>query len=110
MPPQRANFVSVMADPAGSPVPRRSRVLQDESTLDLFPDDPTRALVESMTMTIDARQRTLPGFELPAVVRAAVEAAQGTAEAASLSRPPARAKDPAADVADSEAKMSDSLF
>jgi hypothetical protein len=52
-----------------------SDVPRDDSTLDLFPDDPTRALVESMT--IDVRQGTLSGFELPAVVRAAVEAAHG---------------------------------
>jgi hypothetical protein len=47
-----------------------SDVPRDESTLDLFPDDPTRATLEAMT--IDLRQGTLTGFELPAEVRAAV--------------------------------------
>jgi len=51
-----------------------SDVPRDDSTLDLFPDDPTRALVESMA--IDLRQGTLSGFELPEAVRVAVEAAQ----------------------------------
>jgi hypothetical protein len=45
---------------------------RDDSTLDLFPDDPTRATLEAMN--IDVRQRTLHGFELPDVVLAAVGA------------------------------------
>lgn len=57
-----------------------SDVPGDENTLDLFPDDPTHALVQSME--IDVRQGTLSGFELPDVVRAAVEAAQGASPAA----------------------------
>ena len=44
----------------------------DDSTLDLFPDDPTRATLEAMN--IDIRQGTLHGFELPDVVLAAVGA------------------------------------
>ncbi|MFM0433013.1 hypothetical protein PQQ75_28630 [Paraburkholderia aspalathi] len=43
---------------------------RDDSTLDLFPDDPTRATLEAMN--IDVRQGTLHGFELPDVVLAAV--------------------------------------
>ncbi|RDK01990.1 hypothetical protein [Paraburkholderia lacunae] len=45
---------------------------RDGSTLDLFPDDPTRATLEAMN--IDVRQGTLHGFELPDVVLAAVGA------------------------------------
>jgi hypothetical protein len=45
---------------------------RDHSTLDLFPDDPTRATLEAMN--IDIRQGTLHGFELPNVVLAAVGA------------------------------------
>ncbi|MFM0210111.1 hypothetical protein PQQ96_22165 [Paraburkholderia sediminicola] len=45
---------------------------RDDSTLDLFPDDPTRATLEAMN--IDVRQGTLHGFELPDVVLAAVGA------------------------------------
>jgi hypothetical protein len=45
---------------------------RDDSTLDLFPDDPTRATLEAMN--IDIRQGTLHGFELPDVVRAALGA------------------------------------
>ncbi|MFM0673666.1 hypothetical protein [Paraburkholderia sediminicola] len=45
---------------------------RDDSTLDLFPDDPTRATLEAMN--IDIRQGTLRGFELPDVVLAAVGA------------------------------------
>jgi hypothetical protein len=45
---------------------------RDSVTLDLFPDDPTRATLEAMN--IDIRQGTLHGFELPDVVRAAVGA------------------------------------
>ncbi|CAG4898331.1 hypothetical protein R69919_02451 [Paraburkholderia gardini] len=47
-----------------------SDVPRDDSTFDLFPDDPTRATLEAMT--IDTRQGTLTGFELPAEVLAAV--------------------------------------
>jgi hypothetical protein len=43
---------------------------RDDSTLDMFPDDPTRATLEAMN--IDIRQGTLHGFELPDVVLAAV--------------------------------------
>jgi hypothetical protein len=50
-----------------------SDVPADDSTLDLFPDDPTRAALEAMN--IDVRQGTLTGFELPDEVLAAVEAA-----------------------------------
>lgn len=55
-------------------------VPRDDSTLDLFPDDPTRELVEAMQ--IDVRQGTLSGFELPEVVLAAVTATQHDASAA----------------------------
>ncbi|NYH15328.1 hypothetical protein [Paraburkholderia bryophila] len=47
-----------------------SDAARDGSTLDLFPDDPTRATLEAMN--IDVRQGTLHGFELPDVVLAAV--------------------------------------
>src|ERR1700760_1663086 len=50
-----------------------SDVPADDSTLDLFPDDPTRAALQAMN--IDVRQGTLTGFELPDEVLAAVEAA-----------------------------------
>ena len=50
---------------------------RDDSTLDLFPDDPTRAALEAMT--IDIRQGTLHGFELPDVVLQAVGAFDGQA-------------------------------
>jgi hypothetical protein len=49
-----------------------SEASRDDSTLDLFPDDPTRATLEAMN--IDIRQGTLHGFELPDVVLAAVGA------------------------------------
>jgi hypothetical protein len=49
-----------------------SGVARDDSTLDLFPDDPTRAALEAMN--IDVRQGTLHGFELPDVVLQAVGA------------------------------------
>ncbi|MGF6985889.1 hypothetical protein QFZ99_005430 [Paraburkholderia atlantica] len=49
-----------------------SGVGRDDSTLDLFPDDPTRATLEAMN--IDVRQGTLHGFELPDVVLQAVGA------------------------------------
>lgn len=47
-----------------------SDVPADDSTLDLFPDDPTRATLQAMN--IDVRQGTLSGFELPDVVRVAI--------------------------------------
>src|ERR1700754_4165623 len=50
-----------------------SDVPADDSTLELFPDDPARAALEAMN--IDVRQGTLTGFELPDEVLAAVEAA-----------------------------------
>ena len=57
---------------------------RDDSTLDLFPDDPTRATLEAMN--IDIRQGTLHGFELPDVVLAAVGAGgSGDGVAAALS-------------------------
>lgn len=49
-----------------------SDVVRDDNTLDLFPDDPTRATLE--TMNIDVRQGTLHGFELPEGMLAAVGA------------------------------------
>lgn len=54
---------------------------RDDSTLDMFPDDPTRATLEAMN--IDIRQGTLHGFELPDVVLAAVGAAPETASSSS---------------------------
>ncbi|WP_027213928.1 hypothetical protein [Burkholderia sp. WSM2232] len=59
-----------------------SDVSRDDSTLDLFPDDPTRATLEAMN--IDIRQGTLHGFELPDVVLAAVGALDTAADTASL--------------------------
>jgi hypothetical protein len=66
---------------------------RDDSTLDMFPDDPTRATLEAMN--IDIRQGTLHGFELPDVVRAAVgvpadldSAASGSSEARAARRAP----------------------
>ncbi|OWJ56680.1 hypothetical protein [Paraburkholderia caledonica] len=77
-----------------------SDVSRDDSTLDLFPDDPTRATLEAMN--IDVRQGTLHGFELPDVVLAAVGAldtpSDGTsADAKAARRAPraARADEPA---------------
>ncbi|RFU48747.1 hypothetical protein [Paraburkholderia sp. DHOC27] len=58
-----------------------SDVSRDDSTLDLFPDDPTRATLEAMN--IDIRQGTLHGFELPDVVLAAVGAGADGAAAQS---------------------------
>ncbi|MFM0291317.1 hypothetical protein [Paraburkholderia megapolitana] len=52
-----------------------SDVPSDDSTLDLFPDDPTRATLQAMN--IDVRQGTLSGFELPEVVLAAIGAPDG---------------------------------
>ena len=72
---------------------------RDDSTLDLFPDDPTRATLEAMN--IDIRQGTLDGFELPDVVLAAVgaiDAGDGiAADAKAARRAPrsARADEPA---------------
>ena len=65
---------------------------RDDSTLDMFPDDPTRATLEAMN--IDIRQGTLHGFELPDVVLAAVGATtslDGAASAASEARAARRA-------------------
>jgi len=59
-----------------------SDVSRDDSTLDLFPDDPTRATLEAMN--IDIRQGTLHGFELPDVVLAAVGALDTAADTPSL--------------------------
>ncbi|MGA3247103.1 MAG: hypothetical protein ABSD12_02835 [Paraburkholderia sp.] len=56
---------------------------RDDSTLDMFPDDPTRATLEAMN--IDVRQGTLHGFELPGVVLAAVGVTTGLDGAASAS-------------------------
>jgi hypothetical protein len=67
---------------------------RDDSTLDLFPDDPTRATLEAMN--IDIRQGTLHGFELPDVVLAAVGAIDagdsGPLDARSARRAPRAAK------------------
>lgn len=60
---------------------------RDDATLDLFPDDPTRATLEAMN--IDIRQGTLHGFELPDVVLAAVGAVD-TGDSASLEARAAR--------------------
>jgi uncharacterized coiled-coil protein SlyX len=59
-----------------------SDVPRDDSTPDLFPNDSTRATLQAMT--IDVRQGTLTGFELPEVVSAAAEAAEGDGEVAVL--------------------------
>ena len=56
---------------------------RDDGTLDMFPDDPTRATLEAMN--IDIRQGTLHGFELPDVVLAAVGATTGQEGAARAS-------------------------
>ncbi|CAE6742080.1 hypothetical protein R69619_02519 [Paraburkholderia nemoris] len=66
---------------------------RDDSTLDLFPDDPTRATLEAMN--IDVRQGTLHGFELPDVVLAAVgviDAEGMSPEARAARRAPRAAK------------------
>ncbi|HEY1998121.1 hypothetical protein [Paraburkholderia sp.] len=63
---------------------------RDDSTLDMFPDDPTRATLEAMN--IDIRQGTLHGFELPEVVLAAVGAVSGADVAASSSSSSSEAK------------------
>lgn len=57
-----------------------SDAARDGSTLDLFPDDTARA--EQQAMSIDVRQGTLQGFELPDVVLAAVGAPDGVGFAA----------------------------
>lgn len=62
---------------------------RDDSTLDLFPDDPTRATLEAMN--IDIRQGTLHGFELPDVVLAAVGAIDAGDSASPDSRSARRA-------------------
>jgi hypothetical protein len=65
---------------------------RDDSTLDMFPDDPTLATLEAMN--IDIRQGTLHGFELPDVVLAAVGATtslDGAAVASSEARAARRA-------------------
>jgi hypothetical protein len=66
---------------------------RDDSTLDLFPDDPTRATLEAMN--IDIRQGTLHGFELPDVVLAAVGAIDTGGSASQDSRSARRAPRPA---------------
>ncbi|MGH8779537.1 hypothetical protein [Paraburkholderia sp.] len=73
-----------------------SDVPADDSTLDLFPDDPTRATLQAMN--IDVRQGTLSGFELPGAVRVAIGAtddATATAETKTVRRAsrPARTED-----------------
>ncbi len=65
-----------------------SETPREDDTLELFPDDPTRALVQAME--IDVRQATLSGFELPGVVLAAVGGAPSTQSASA--RRTARAK------------------
>ncbi|CAB3761168.1 hypothetical protein [Paraburkholderia solisilvae] len=76
-----------------------SDVPADDSTLDLFPDDPTRAALQAMN--IDVRQRTLSGFELPDEVLAVVEAV------AEESSAPAAAADPKAARRTSRAAQAD---
>lgn len=65
-----------------------SDVSRDDSTLDLFPDDPTRATLEAMN--IDVRQGTLHGFELPDVVLAAVGALDTPSDSTSADAKAAR--------------------
>lgn len=65
-----------------------SDVARDDNTLDLFPDDPTRATLEAMN--IDLRQRTLHGFELPEAVLAAVGALDSGAGSAPVETKAAR--------------------
>lgn len=86
---RRANTVSTetenklaRAARSAQRLPQLSDASRDDSTLDLFPDDPTRATLEAMN--IDIRQGTLHGFELPDVMLAAVGAgASGDGMAAS---------------------------
>jgi|SRR5579863_660462 len=72
-----------------------SDVTRDDSTGDLFGDDPARAVLEAMN--IDARQGTLAGFELPDDVLMAVgmpvaERAETEGEALGSSKAPAPAE------------------
>ncbi|BCG00996.1 hypothetical protein PPGU19_055640 [Paraburkholderia sp. PGU19] len=67
-----------------------SDAARDGSTLDLFPDDTARA--EQQAMSIDVRQGTLQGFELPDVVLAAVGAPDGVGFAAGVAEPKAAAR------------------
>lgn len=79
-----------------------SDVSRDDSTLDLFPDDPTRATLEAMN--IDVRQGTLHGFELPDVVLAAVGALDTPSDSTSADAKAAR-RAPRAARADEPARM-----
>lgn len=67
-----------------------SDAARDGSTLDLFPDDTARA--EQQAMSIDVRQGTLQGFELPDVVLAAVGAPDGVGFAAGVAEGKAAAR------------------
>ncbi|QCP54638.1 hypothetical protein FAZ95_37870 [Trinickia violacea] len=72
-----------------------SDATRDDSTGDLFSDDPARAVLEAMN--IDTRQGTLAGFELPDDVLAAVgmpaaERAETGGEAVASSKAPAAAE------------------
>jgi hypothetical protein len=96
---RRANTVSIETENKLARAARSAQRLaqlsdasRDDSTLDLFPDDPTRATLEAMN--IDIRQGTLHGFELPDVVLAAVGAGasgDGLAAASSEGRTARRA-------------------
>lgn len=79
-----------------------SDVSRDDSTLDLFPDDPTRATLEAMN--IDVRQGTLHGFELPDVVLAAVGALDTPSDSTSADAKAAR-RAPRAARADEPARI-----
>lgn len=79
-----------------------SDVSRDDSTLDLFPDDPTRATLEAMN--IDVRQGTLHGFELPDVVLAAVGALDTPSDSVSADAKAAR-RAPRAAKADEPARV-----
>ncbi|XUW91522.1 hypothetical protein OH764_32030 [Burkholderia sp. M6-3] len=79
-----------------------SDVSRDDSTLDLFPDDPTRATLEAMN--IDVRQGTLHGFELPDVVLAAVGALDTPSDSMSADAKAAR-RAPRAAKADEPARV-----
>ncbi|GAB2874580.1 hypothetical protein GCM10027093_07560 [Paraburkholderia jirisanensis] len=59
-----------------------SDVPRDDSTLDLFPDEAAQATLQALS--IDVRQRTLKGFELPDEVMAVVEAVAGNGGAGAL--------------------------
>src|SRR5580698_3774340 len=87
---RRANTVSTETEKKLARAARSAQRLaqlsdasRDGSTLDMFPDDPTRATLEAMN--IDIRQGTLHGFELPDVVLAAVGATTSLDAAASAS-------------------------